>query len=69
MDIERGKQVSKYHKITYGWVTQIFDKGKCVSQEFFAGDSCDYEDEDEEHIDAPDDETYQEFTMVQPEKP
>ncbi len=33
-----------YNKITTGWVTQTFNEyGKCISQEFTAGDIVEYE--------------------------
>ena len=65
------------NKITAGFVTQKFDtkKMKFVSQEFFAGDNCDYEyeneegemgkianDKDIEKVDT----TYLPYDMVQP---
>ena len=42
-------------KITTGFVIQDFDEktGKCVSQEFVAGDQVDWENEDGESIEAP----------------
>jgi hypothetical protein len=65
-------------KITHGWVIQKFDThtGKFVSQEFVAGDECEYEDEDGEtvdselfeSVDAEDgEEVYLSFDMVQPD--
>lgn len=53
-------------KITLGWVTQVFDdEGKCVEQEFFAGDEVTWEDQSGEPI-CPPGATYQSFDMVQP---
>jgi hypothetical protein len=59
-------------KITIGFVVQEFDdKGRCLSQEFVAGDQVDWENEDGEAIeieDQPDrDELYYSFEMVQPD--
>ena len=53
-------------KITNGFVKQTFDSetGKCISQEFIAGDS-EYECGDD-IVDAPSNEIYQPFEMVQP---
>jgi len=57
-------------KITTGFVIQDFDEktGKCISQEFVAGDQVDWEDEDGEAIVSPDGEgfDYFPFDMVQP---
>jgi len=55
----------KYQKITVGFVIQNFEDGKCVSQEFVAGDDVSYE-QNGETIDPPTDETYQPFDMKQP---
>ena len=54
-------------KITYGHVTQIFnDDGKCIEQEFVAGDQVEWDDENDEFIPTPVHE-YQPFHMVQPQ--
>ena len=61
-------------KITSGFVIQQFDTElNCfVSQEFVAGDDCDYEDEEGEAVDCedvmPSPEPYLSFDMVQPEE-
>lgn len=53
-------------KITVGFVIQEFDdKGKCVHQEFVAGDQVDFENEDGEPVDA-DNTLYHPFNMSQP---
>ena len=61
-------------KITQGFVVQVFDTAKkqFVSQEFVAGDQCEYEDERGEAVDssvleAGGQEAYLPFHMVQPE--
>lgn len=65
-----------YNKITTGWVKQVFGPdGKCVSQEFVAGES-EYEVETAESdgdtitgtalAQVQKNETYQPFDMVQP---
>lgn len=55
-------------KITTGFVIQTFDKDDgvhvCIDQEFVAGDTVDYEDEDGNPIDSWTE--YQPFDMVQP---
>lgn len=58
-------------KITSGFVVQIFDteKNEFISQDFIAGDTCEYEDSkgspvDEETVK----ESYLPFFMVQPDK-
>ena len=61
------------NKITTGFVVQQFDdKGRCIEQEFIAGDEVDWEDENGETIpieDQPDsDEWYYPFEMKQPDK-
>jgi uncharacterized protein (DUF608 family) len=61
----------KISKITQGYVLQTYDTetGKCKSQEFIAGDECEYETEYGEHFDIDDSETeleYQPYEMVQP---
>lgn len=57
-------------KITYGWVTQTFDPdGKCIEQEFTAGDQVEYETDEMEHLHSSEMEDceYQPFHMVQPQ--
>ncbi len=55
-------------KITTGFVIQTYnDNGKCTSQEFIAGDQVDWETDDGQPIEAPGNEEYQPFDMVQPE--
>jgi hypothetical protein len=54
----------KFQKITHGFVIQTFEDGKCIDQEFIAGDDCEYE-ANGEPIEQPD-YTYQPFNMVQP---
>jgi hypothetical protein len=60
-------------KITSGFVTQVFDteQGRFISQDFTAGDECDYEDRngdwvDEELFEVNGKEVYLPFEMVQP---
>jgi len=59
----------KVSKITNGFVVQQYDTdtGRCVAQEFVAGDQVAYENEDGEPVDwrEPQD-GYQPFEMVQP---
>jgi hypothetical protein len=60
------------NKITQGYVVQVYDTetGKCQSQEFVAGDECEYEHSDTgENFDIEDSETeleYQPYEMTQP---
>jgi len=61
-------------KITTGFVIQEFDTDKMqfVSQEFVAGDECEYEDEDGEPVESElleveGQEIYLPYDMVQPE--
>ncbi len=60
------------NKITVGFVVQVFDteKKRFVSQEFVAGDQCDYEDNgepvDREMLEVDGKEAYLPFDMVQP---
>ena len=55
----------KFHKITDGYVAQVFDEnGKCVSQQFTVADQVNYEDEQGKHI-LPKD-VFHTFDMVQP---
>lgn len=53
-----------FKKITEGFVIQTYNNGKCVHQEFVAGDQCNYEDEAGNRVDPPKDEEYQPYTMV-----
>ena len=58
-------------KITHGYVSQTYDTetGRCVSQDFIAGDECEYETEDGENFDVDNSETeleYQPYNMEQP---
>ena len=60
-----------FNKITVGFVTQSYEVGddgvaRCVSQQFFAGDDCSYENEDGDIIANPN-EVYCPFEMKQPE--
>jgi len=58
----------RYSKITTGFVVQTFDDdGNPESQEFVAGDQCDYENEFGEPIDSPENENYLPYDMVQPQ--
>lgn len=56
----------KVRKITYGFVDQTFENGKCIDQEFVAGDQVEWNDlsggdiEEEDVTDFP-------MNMVQPE--
>lgn len=66
-----------YKKITVGFVIQNYDEnGKCIDQEFIAGDDITYEDEDgdvicdpynDERYSIPDDQAEMPFDMVQPQ--
>ena len=55
------------HKITHGWVTQIFEDGKFISQEFFAGDDVMLEDENGEFVQSTEEleDLYHPFDMKQ----
>jgi hypothetical protein len=62
-----------YRKYTHGFVTQVFENGKCTEQSFTAGDNVEYEElmiedgyEVGEPIGPPGDETYFPFLMEQP---
>jgi hypothetical protein len=56
-----------YSKIIVGYVVQNFDdNGVPVDQEFYAGDEVEYESNFGEPIDAPANEQYLQFNMVQP---
>ena len=64
------------NKITTGFVIQVFDTElkRFVSQEFMAGDDCQYEDKDGEPVDrklleTDGKEAYLPFDMVQPQPP
>jgi len=59
------------NKITHGYVIQAYntDTGKCESQEFVAGDECEYETADGDSFDIDASETeleYQPYNMEQP---
>ena len=60
-----------HKKITNGFVIQVYDGTRCVSQEFVAG-QVEYEGDDDDGnstvCDAPEGEQYQPFNMVQPDK-
>ena len=63
-------------KITVGFVVQVFDteKKRFVSQQFVAGDQCDYEDEKgaaaaKSLLETHGKEAYLHFDMVQPQPP
>ena len=61
----------KVNKITTGFVIQTYDTttGRCVAQEFVAGEDVKYEDKHGESVDweeAP--EAYQPYEMVQPQR-
>lgn len=57
----------RWHKVTHGWVTQIFEDDVCVEQSFFAGDLVEYEDNQYgEPTDPPENYEYQDFGMIQP---
>ncbi len=60
-------------KVTVGFVVQVFDTKtkRFISQEFVAGDQCDYEDEngkpvDKKALEVDGTEAYLPFDMVQP---
>jgi len=54
-------------KITHGFVSQEYDKdGKCISQAFFCGDECNWEDASGNPITEPSNAKYQTYDMVQP---
>jgi len=63
-------------KVTIGYVIQVFDTdlGRFISQDFIAGDGCDYENEDGEPLesmsllDADGKEAYLPFDMVDPDE-
>jgi hypothetical protein len=52
----------RYHKVTTGFVTQIFVNGVCRDQTFTAG--CSEYEVDGEPIEAPDPDPYEPFYMV-----
>jgi hypothetical protein len=69
-----GQIMSTLNKITVGFVVQVFDPEtkKFISQEFFAGDQCDYENKDGERVDPSlfhkdGQEVYLSYDMVQPQ--
>ena len=52
---EKNGVAMNFQKITTGFVIQVFDQmGECISQEFVAGDECDYETEDGDRINVMD---------------
>ncbi|MDR3707173.1 MAG: hypothetical protein P4L33_02650 [Capsulimonadaceae bacterium] len=56
-----------HKKIVVGFVVQTFDAdNRCIAQEFVAGDTIDYENEEGEPIPVPDAEAYFPMDMVQP---
>ena len=64
---ESGARVMNYRKYTHGFVTQVFENGKCVEQSFTAGDQVEHEDyETGEPIEPMGDEVYYPFLMEQP---
>jgi hypothetical protein len=58
--------MSEIRKITYGWVTQVWDSEsrEFLGQDFTCGDQVEYEDENGESIDIEEPE-YRCFDMVQ----
>jgi hypothetical protein len=66
--------MNDFKKITTGFVIQEYEGENCISQEFIAGDQCDYEDQFGDTIQPPvfhtksQCENYQSFDMVQPQK-
>lgn len=66
-----GANTMKIIKITHGYVIQTYntETGRCVSQDFIAGDECEYETEDGGNFDVDASETeleYQPYNMEQP---
>ena len=57
----------KIHKITDGCVTQVFEDGECISQQFHAFDIVEYEDGNSNPVEYRD--YYHPFEMVQPLRP
>ena len=62
------------NRVTVGFVIQVFDTdtGRFVSQEFVAGDQCEYEDKDgvpvcSEALEVDGKAAYLPFDMVQPQ--
>ncbi|KKK60434.1 hypothetical protein LCGC14_3024410 [marine sediment metagenome] len=56
-----------WHKVTNGWVTQVYKDEVCVEQSFFPGDEVQYEDaEFDDPIDPPKNHQHQDFDMIQP---
>jgi len=58
--------MTEIHKLTVGYVKQVYVDGKVVSQEFIASDEVYYENENGEAIDSPANENYHPLDMVQP---
>jgi hypothetical protein len=56
--------MKNFSKITPGYVFQTFEDGKCISQEFIAGDQDDYEDVNGNPLPETPDYEYQPFNMV-----
>jgi len=60
------------NKITYGFVVQTFDSqtGKCLEQEFIAGDQVDFEDRNGQQVDDDEitDGLHCPFEMKKPER-
>jgi hypothetical protein len=57
-----------FKKITPGFVVQDYDEatGKCVGQEFVAGDNIESEDEAGNPIEQPESVEYFPFELIQP---
>lgn len=57
------------HKITHGFVRQVFRDGRCVEQSFTAGDPVEWEDENGNPIPEPKHlDVYQPFDMIHPNR-
>lgn len=66
-DVVKNMRTAGRRKISYGHVIQTFnDDGKCIEQEFVAGDQVEWEDENDGFIPTPVHD-YQPFHMVQPQ--
>ena len=53
-------------KVTHGFVIQTYETdGKCIAQEFIAGDDCSWEDEEGSIIEEPSNAEYMPYHMVQ----
>ena len=53
-----------YTKKIHGHVTQMYQDGVCIGQYFTAGNTVEYEDEQNHPISSPDNETDQDYHMV-----